>query len=202
MRDKGLLFGPLATVLFVLGVAGLATMVPGYSHVHQTMSEIGEAGSPVQVSFTMMAILVAFCILVFAIALRGTSVAAGHSPLAAYVTGCMVISLTGVGIFSFPHPLHNVFGISELVGYQAPLAFALTWRRDPRAKTIVAFSWVMFVAVWIAIGLNLSSLDSNGSLWHAVHPVIGIAQRALFGAWFLWLAVTGLALFATVPARA
>ena len=202
MTRIGLLFGPLAAVLFILGVAALAAMIPGYSHVHQTMSEIGEAGSPVQVSFTIMAVLVAFCILVFAIALRGTSVAAGHSPLAAYVTGCMVISLTGVGIFSFPHPLHNVFGISEIVGYQAPLAFALTWRRDPRAKTIVAFSWVMFVAVWIAIALNLSSLDPASSLWHAVHPVIGIAQRALFGAWFLWLAVTGLALFAKGPARA
>jgi len=202
MTRFGLLFGPLATVLFVLGVAVLATMVPGYSHVHQTMSEIGEVGSPVQMPFTIMAVAVAVCILVFAIALRGASVAAGHSALAAYVTGCMAISLAGVGIFSFPHPLHNVFGISEIVGYQAPLAFALTWRRDPRARSLVAFSWIMFVAVWIAIGLNLSSLDSSGSLWHTVHPVIGIAQRALFGAWFLWLAVTGLALFAKAPARA
>src|SRR5262249_31636530 len=135
-----------------------------------------------------------------AIVLGSASVAAGHSALAAYVTGCMVISLTGVGVFSFPHPLHNVFGISELIGYQAPLAFALTWRRDPRVKALVAFSWIMFVAVWIAIALNLSSLDPASSLWHAVHPVIGIAQRAPFGAWFLWLAVTGLALFAKARA--
>ena len=33
----------------------------------------------------------------------------------------------GNGIFAFPHPLHNTFGIYELIGYRAPLALALSW---------------------------------------------------------------------------
>ena len=41
-----LLFGPVAAAVLVLGVAGLALMVPGYSDVRQTVSEIGEVGSP------------------------------------------------------------------------------------------------------------------------------------------------------------
>jgi len=190
-----LLFGPLAAAIFVFGVAGLGMLVPRYSHVHQTISEIGEVGSPAQAPFTAVALLVAFCIAAFAAALRNASIATGHSTVAAYLTGCMAISLAGVGIFAFPHPLHNVFGISELVGYQAPLGFALTWRSEPRAKNLVTFSWLMFLAIWIAIVLNLESLDPGGLLWQHVKPVIGIAQRALFGAWFVWCAGSGLLLF-------
>ena len=195
MNRHGLWFGPLAAAIFALGVAFLAAMIPGYSHVHRTMSEIGEVGSPVQWPFTVMALAVAVCILVFAGALRSVSMAARHSPAAAYLCACMAISLAGVGIFSFPHPLHNAFGISELIGYQAPLVFALSWRGDVRAKGLVAFSWIVFAMICFAIVLNLSSIDPAGGLWQHVRPVIGIAQRALFGAWFVWCACAGPALF-------
>lgn len=195
MKPYGMLCGPLAAAIFVAGVAGLAMLVPGYSHVHQTMSEIGEIGSPVQTAFTAMALVVAVCILIFALALRKLAIAADRSTLAAYLTVCMAVSLAGVGIFSFPHPLHNVFGISELIGYQAPLALALTWHGHPRAGALVVFSWIISVAVWIALALNLASLVPDSELWRHVHPMIGIAQRMLFGAWFLWCAVVGALLF-------
>jgi hypothetical protein len=35
-------FGPIAAAVFGLGIAGLGLMVPGYSHIRQTVSEIGE----------------------------------------------------------------------------------------------------------------------------------------------------------------
>ena len=132
-RDYRLLFGPVAGVILTFGIAGLALMIPGYSHVHQTVSEIGEIGSPARVPFAVMLCCVAACILVFAAAVRDRSVQAGHSRSAAYLTGFMALSAAGVGLFAYPNPLHNVFGISELIGYQAPLCLALTWRRDPRA---------------------------------------------------------------------
>jgi hypothetical protein len=28
---------------------------------------------------------------------------------------CMAVSAAGVGVFAHPHPLHNVFGLSELI---------------------------------------------------------------------------------------
>jgi hypothetical membrane protein len=190
-----LLFGPLAAAVFVLGVAGLALLVPGYGHVHQTVSEIGEIGSPVRIPFTIMLCFVAACILVFASGVRDLSITAGRSPLAAYLTGFMALSAAGVGVFAYPHPLHNVFGTSELIGYQAPLVFALTWRREPGAKTLVALSWTLFVLVWVAIVLNLSSIDRQGLIWAYVRPVHGLAQRALFAAWFGWCAAIGIMLF-------
>lgn len=190
-----LLFGPLAGVILGFGITGLARLLPGYSHVHQTVSEIGEIGSPARVPFAIMLCCVAACILVFASAVRDLSIMANHSRLAAYLTGFMALPAAGIGIFAYPHPLHNVFGLSELIGYQAPLVLALTWRRDPRARTLVALSWISSVLIWGAILLNLSSLDRQGVIWAYVKPVHGLAQRALFAAWFGWCAAAGVLLF-------
>src|SRR6185295_18407064 len=145
--------------------------------------------------FAVMLCCVAACILVFAVAVRNRSVAVGRSQLAAYLIGFMALSAAGVGVFAYPHPLHNIFGISELIGYQAPLFLAVTWRRDSRTRVIVFLSWVLYLLICIAIGLNLSSLYRQGQVWEHVKPVYGLAQRALFAAWFSWCAVVGLLLF-------
>jgi len=176
-RNYRLLFGPLA----------------GYSHVHQTVSEIGEIGSPARVPFAVMLGCVAACILVFASAVRDVSIAAHHPRLAAYLIAFMALPAAGIGVFAYPHPAHNFFGMSELIGYQAPLAFALAWRHNPRAKTLVVLSWIFFVLIWGAIALNLSPIAAP--VWAYVKPVHGLAQRALFAAWFGWCAVVGILLF-------
>lgn len=169
--------------------------VPGYSQVRQTVSEIGEVGSPMRLPFTLLLCSVAACVLVFASALRDVSRQAGRSALSAYLTGFMAISVAGVGIFAFPHPLHGVFGLSELIAYQAPLAWAVTWRRSDQAVRTVAMSWVMLGLVWIAIVLNLSTLDRDGWLWLHERPFYGLVQRFLFDAWFLWCLILGVQLF-------
>jgi hypothetical protein len=192
-RSYRLLFGPLAGIILSFGIVGLALLIPGYSHARQTVSEIGEIGSPARVPFAIMLCCVATCILVFASAVRDLSVATHHSRLSAYLIGFMALPATGIGAFAYPHPLHNVFGISELIGYQAPLVFALTWRRDPRAKTLVLLSWIFLGLTWDAIFLNLSSFVP--SVWTYVRPFHGIAQRGLFAAWFGWCAVAGIILF-------
>jgi hypothetical membrane protein len=194
-RNYRLLFGPLAAAILGSGIAGLALLIPGYSHVHQTVSEIGEIGSPARVPFAIMLCCVAACILVFASAVRDLSAMTRHSRSAAYLIGFMALPAAGIGIFAYPHPLHNIFGISELIGYQAPLILALTWRRDPRARLLVSISWILYVVVCVAIALNLSSFDRQGLIWAYVKPVQGLAQRALFAAWFGWAAVVGLLLF-------
>src|SRR5258708_932710 len=140
-RGYRLLFGPLAALVFALGIVGLALLVPGYSQVRQTVSEIGEMGSPAQIPFAILLSCIAACIVVFAAGLRDVSFAAGRSRWAAYVTAFMAVSVAGVGVFAYPHPLHNVFGLSELIGYQAPLLLALTWRGDARLRPVVPFSW-------------------------------------------------------------
>ena len=146
-------------------------------------------------SFALLLCAVAICILVFAVAVRAASIESAHSPLCAYFIGAMTLSVAGVGLFAFPHPLHNVFGLSETVGYQAPLVMALTWRGEKRASSLATVSWVAFGLIWLAIALNLSAMDRHGELWAYVKPCYGLVQRALFAAWFGWLAVVGFLLF-------
>jgi hypothetical membrane protein len=194
-QNNLLLFGPAAAVILGAGIVALAATVPGYSSLHQTVSEIGEVGSPARVPFAVLLCVVAACLLVFASAVRDFSRVAGCAPWSAYIIAAMAISAAGVGLFAFPHPLHNVFGLSELVGYQAPLAFALTWRRNQQAKPLVDFSSIMFILVWIAIALNMSSLDRQGAIWAFLRPGYGLVQRALFAVWFGWCAIIGVMLW-------
>ena len=52
--SKRLWFGPAAAAIFAVGIVGLSLMVPGYSQVRQTVSEIGEVGSPARLPFAIM----------------------------------------------------------------------------------------------------------------------------------------------------
>jgi hypothetical membrane protein len=196
MRNRmWLLFGPVAALVFGGGIYFLALAVPGYSAVRQTVSEIGEVGSPARIPFSVLLCMVSACLLIFAAAVRDRSRASGRAQWAAYFIGLMAVSAAGVGIFAFPLPLHNVFGMSELFGYQAPLVFAITWRRDGAVKHLVQFSWLMFVVVWLALAVNMSSLAAHSAMWEFVKPVRGLVQRSLFAAWFCWVAVLGVALW-------
>jgi len=195
MQGRGsALSGPLAASLFVLALVGLPILVPGYDAVRQTVSEIGEVGSPARAPFALALLLVSACILVFASALRKAARGLGRTTLPAWVAACCAISVAGVGVFAYPHPLHNVFGLSELVGYQAPLVLALSWRDTPRAGPLVRFSAVMAAVVWAAILINLVPLFRPPALWPHVKPMFGLVQRSLFSAWFLWCAGAGLLL--------
>jgi hypothetical protein len=131
-----LYFGPAAAIILLTGIAALPLLIPGYSQIRQTVSEIGEMDSPARIPFAVMLCVVAAALVIFASALRDLLKRTGHSTLPAWLVGLMEIRATGVGIFAYPHPLHNVFGTSELIGYQAPLALALTLRTDPRMKRL------------------------------------------------------------------
>ena len=194
-RDVRLLFGPLGGTILAVGIAGLAAGGPGYHALRPTLSEIGEMDSPMRMPFAAMLCAVAACILVFAFGLRRASIRAGCSPLAAYLTGLMAICAAGIGIFAFPHPLHNVFGLGELIPYQAPWVFAATWRRDTAGRSAAAFSWLMAVVVWVAILANLSTLDRGGAVFTVIRPFYGLVQRSLFAAWFAWCAGLGVILW-------
>jgi hypothetical membrane protein len=203
MPRTRLWFGPLATALFFLGIATLPLGIPGYSQVRQTVSEIGEVGSPMRLPFTVLMLAVSACLLVFASSLRRCLRAAGTSSLAAWFVVATAVSGAGVGIFSFPHPLHNVFGLSETVGYQAPLAFALS-ARTARFRAAVAWSWIAYALVIAAIALNLSVLDTRSTLWAIERPIYGLVQRFLFATWFVWCAVLAWMLLrpeAALPSR-
>src|SRR6185312_5605618 len=57
-QTRKLLAGPAAAVIFAATILLLPLWIPGYSSVHQTVSEIGMAGSPMQVPFTLLVCIV------------------------------------------------------------------------------------------------------------------------------------------------
>lgn len=193
MTNFRLWFGPIAVALFLTGTIAIGLFTPDYSHIRQTVSELGEAGTPGQVAFSVLLCLIAACLIVCAGAIARTLHGLGHSALPAYFVIGMAISCAGVGIFSFPHPLHNVFGLSETVGLQAPLVAALVGRRDDRTRQARVFSTAMYLLVLLAIAINLIPLFRPANLWADIRPYFGLVQRSLFISWFTWCA--GYALF-------
>jgi hypothetical membrane protein len=201
MRRYGLLCGFAAALLLAAGIAGLSMFVPGYDQMRQTVSEIGEMDSPMRIPFAALLFGVAALLLVFAWAVNGIATETGRSRLVAAFIAFMIVPLVGIGIFAYPHPLHNVFGPSELVGYQAPLVLALTWRRDPSTKSVVDLSWIMGALVWLVLIANMTPMFRPEPLWHEMRPFYGIVQRALFATWFVWAAGVGLLLFRQMPSK-
>jgi hypothetical membrane protein len=192
--ERRILFGPLAAALLLAGVALLPLLVPGYDFVRQTVSEIGEADSPARWPFSLMLWSVAACVAVFASALRDMARRAGRPGAAAWLTLCMAITVAALGCFPYPHPLHNVFGPTELIGYLAPPVLALTWRGEPRLAPAVRFTLVISAILWISVAANFIVFFRGSEAWAAVKPVYGLVQRSLFVAWGAWATGAGLLL--------
>ncbi len=190
-----LLFVPgiLAGLIFFSAVFALAPFVDGYSHVSRTVSEIGRAGSPVELAWQIAMFAVAFCLLAFALGLYGFAGENGLSKLPAWFMASFAVSQLGLAVFPTPHQLHNVFGLSLTIGYMTPLVLALSWRRLENSRRLTGFSWLGFLLVAIAIFLNLSPLFARD-----LYPLeyYGLVQRSLFIAFFGWCMFTGFSLFA------
>ena len=188
-----LLFGIAIPILFTIATLGLATLVPGYSHLAQTVSEIGQRGSPAELPWKIADLIVALFFLLFCMGLYRFARAHALSVLPAYLVGFFGLMSVGISVFESPHPLHNVFGLLMTVGYMAPLALAWAWRGRDWAKSLIRFSFVMWVLVMVAIFLNLSPLFTRD-----LFPLeyYGLVQRSLFLAFYgIWCPVVGLILY-------
>ena len=193
MQQRSLfLFGALAGVIFFSAIYILATMVDGYSHIAQTISEIGEIGSPAEVHLRVMNLVVALCLLVFAWSLHLFAKSNSASNLPAIFIACYSISEIGMAMFPSPHALHNVFGLSMTIGYMSPLVLALSWKNLASANGLIMISWTAFIFVVITIFLNLTPVFARD-----LYPLeyYGIVQRSLFVAFFGWCVFVSVKLF-------
>ncbi len=181
-------FGPISGLVLLAGIVAIGAISPGYSHVSQTVSELGEVGSPGRLLFAGVLCVVAIALLVFAQAVAKSVITLGHSKIPAYFLVAMAMSTAGVGVFAFPMPLHNIFGLSETIGYQTPLFAAIACGSDPRLRKTKTFSIIMYVVVLLVIGVNLLALVRPAEIWALIKPVFGVVQRALFASWFVWCA--------------
>lgn len=190
--ETRLLFGPIAAAIFFFGVLGLALLIPGYSHLHQDISTIGRMGSPLRIPFAIVFVLYAGSMLVFASGVGSIAAHAGLPKLPAGLVAFNAVTQIGIAIFATPHPLHNIFGIASMIGFLAPLAMAVGWRKAGFARRLTVLSSVLGLIVLAAIIVALSELFPQSPLWQLVKSAPGLVQRVLAGGWLAWLFAAGL----------
>jgi hypothetical membrane protein len=153
-----LLFGILAGLGFIATWLVLGALLPNYDPITQTISEIGEKGSPFETLYRIANLIVAASFVLFSYGVYRFSAARRLSLVPAFLLGFFALTQLGVSTFESPNPLHNLFGISSMPGFLAPLALAITWRGAPGLRGLRNLSWLAGMLILIAMAVNLSPL--------------------------------------------
>ena len=185
MKRNLLLCGVLAGIVFFTTVYGLAALLPDYSHLAETISEIGEIGSPMATPFQVGMLAVNLLVLLFGAALLKFAKDRDLSSVPVYFVLFFGLADIGTNVFPSPHPLHNVFGLSLTIGYMAPLAFAIGWRRAETTRAIARISAVVALLLFVSIFLNISPAFNRD-----LYPLeyYGVVQRSAFVLFYGWCA--------------
>jgi hypothetical membrane protein len=191
-----LICGLIAGVVFIAFPAVLGALLPGYDPFAQTVSEIGQEGSPFETVYKMFFFIVVGCLCLFSYGVYRFAFRRQLSRLPALLLGFFAAMELGVAIFEAPHPLHNVFGISSMLGFLAPMALAMTWPRRLDGSDIGLVSQIAAVLVAIAIGLNLMPVfvaERDAPVW--LREYYGLVQRMLMLVFYGWCIYLALKLF-------
>lgn len=195
MNGKTLLpLGWITAAIFILGTFVLGNLLHGYNPVSQTVSEIGQEGSPLYVPWQVFSIAVGILLILFSLGLIFFSKKNNLSIVPGVFMMAQALSQFGVGFFPSPHELHNVFGLSMTIGYFSPLVFALAWKNN-LGKRFKQASLFAFVLIILGIFLNLSPL-----LTPTLYPLqyYGIAQRFLLFTFYTYAGYVGISLMGYV----
>jgi hypothetical membrane protein len=193
------LCGMIAPILFVIIILVAGLLRPGYSQIAQTMSELGQVGTPnallQDANFAIFGLLV----FLFAVGLhRGINQGRGSKLApAALLVAAVTIFLQGT---AFPLPLtyqsnpigaigHSAAGITEFIALIfAILVFSRRLKRESQWQGYAFYSLATGV-VLIVLFLFVNSQSISG-------PWFGLFQRLLFVPYLLWVEVIAIRLYA------
>jgi Protein of unknown function (DUF998) len=176
-----------------LGTSVLAAMLyPGYNHMGQFASELGESLGALPMVFNAGTLMGGFAGLAAALGVhRGLrSVGTGHvlAVLLALVVAANGVAFLFGGWFPLPDHRHTAYNLDLLVLLGSPLA-AVAMRRAPRdLRWIIAFLIVNTVAGFALLAV----MFGTGNL--VTRANIGMWQRGFALAAYPWMAVVGWAL--------
>ena len=183
--------GIIGPILYSIMLITLGLFRPGYNHVTQIMSELGEVGAPNAIIMnTAGFILLGLLMISFAFGLdRGISEGEGSKigPALVAVSGAWLVLL---GIFpcdpgcvneSFVGITHEVFAIMHAFAMIfAPLAIAQRLKKDSRWQGYLYYSLATGV-----VGAVIASVYG----FNVFEPWKGALQRVLMGVPLLWIEV-------------
>ena len=174
--------GWIAGASFIIGSLLLGSLLPEYNPVSQTVSEIGESGSPLSMPWHLFSVSIGLLMIFFA---GGIILFAKQNKLS-ILPGIFMLSYGlsqfGIGFYPSPHPLHNVFGLSMTLGYFSPLVFALSWK-NKLSQQFKNISIITFILIILGIFLNLTPAFAP-----TLYPLeyYGIVQRFLLFTFYVY----------------
>ncbi len=185
MDTKKLLsLGWITAITFILGTLILGSQIEDYSAISQTVSEIGEKGSPLYIQWQIFSIGIGCLLILFAIGIVSFAKKRDLSLVPGIFILVYGLSQFAIGIFPSPHPLHNIFGLSMTMGYFSPLIFAVRWKNQ-LGMTFKRLSLIAFILIVLGIFLNLTPAFAP-----SLYPLeyYGIVQRFLLFTFYIYCA--------------
>ena len=186
-RNNLLHLGWLTGASFIVGSLLLGSLLPDYNLVAQTVSEIGEVGSPLIMPWHLFSVSIGLLFILFA---AGILLFARQNKLS-LLPGIFLlsygISQFGIGFYPSPDPMHNVFGLSMTLGYFSPLVFVLAWK-NKLGKVFKNISILAFIIIILGIFFNLSpAFDPS------LYPMeyYGLVQRFLLFTFYTFSGYVG-----------
>jgi len=182
---KILSLGWITPVLFIAGSLFLGSFLADYSFISQTVSEIGQEGSPLKLAWQLFSLLVGLLIILFSVGIISFARRNKWSVVPGLFVLFAGLSEFGIALFPSPHSLHNVFGLSMTIGYFSPLVFFLLWK-DKLGASFKWYSLLAFILILLGIFLNLSPMFAPD-----MYPLeyYGLVQRFLLFTFYLYLAL-------------
>ncbi|MBT8293437.1 MAG: DUF998 domain-containing protein [Eudoraea sp.] len=182
---KILSLGWVTATLFIAGSLALGSFLADYSFISQTVSEIGQEGSPLKLTWQLFSLLVGLLLILFSLGIISFARRNKWSVVPGLFVLFAGLSEFGIALFPSPHPLHKVFGLSMTIGYFSPLVFFLHWKN----KLGTYFKWYSlfaFILIVLGIFLNLSPMFAPD-----LYPLeyYGLVQRFLLFTFYLYLAL-------------
>lgn len=195
-----LLAGVLGPVLFSLAVVVAGALRPGYDHVDQFISELGETGASTAwvmnyPGFMLSAVL----ILVFALLLRSLFAKSVSSTAGTFLLAVFAISLFIAGVFSCdagcltdnPSTEQKLHDLVSVVAFPAFTLGVFAWGvslcRLPEWRGFGIYS---FASAALSILFLVLMVQSEAS-----RDGTGLYQRLFLGTLFLWMTVFSIRLW-------
>jgi hypothetical membrane protein len=194
-----LLAGVAVPVLYFGSLLLSAALTPGYSHVSQYASELGQAEAPAAGLFNggifLTGVAAIFGSAGLWLAARGEGGGRIWSSIAALAVALFGVGLLFGALFPMPDPRHGGFGLGMGV-HLAPLALALALRPLPDWRRLVGYlsATAILMAAFLLPMMGVGGLVTRGN--------VGAFQRLYALTIFVWIGVASWALFTSRPSSA
>jgi len=177
--------GALSGLIFISVTLMLGRLLPDYNSLSQTVSEIGQVGSPFQLPYAIMLWSVCLCGLAFSYQALKFAQSQGLSIVPLILTASFAVFDAGFALYPSPEPMHNIVGALHLFGYLSPLILTIVWRKYFKSNQLTNFSGIAFLSIVIFICLGIFQLPSP--------EYFGVIQRGIiysYYGWLAWLSIT------------